>query len=291
MFEGFTLTMIDTGEASIRVRSGGSGPPLLLLHGIPETHVMWHKIAPRLAQDFTVVATDLRGYGDSSKPPSTSDHAPYAMRALARDQVAVMEQLGFSRFSIAGHDRGARCAYRLALDFPDRVEKLAVLDIVPTGDAFRRADMAFSLGFWAWSFLAAPYPVPERMIAAEPQLLLDHMLDSWSTVPDAFPAEVRAEYLRALRDPATIHAICEEYRAAATLDYEYDEADRGRRRIGCPVLVLWSADGALGSWYDRLAIWRDWADDVRGHALACGHFIPEEAPDETYAALHAFFSG
>jgi haloacetate dehalogenase len=291
MFEGFSLTTIDTGEAAIRVRHGGSGPPLLLLHGIPETHVMWHKIAPRLAQDFTVVATDLRGYGDSSKPATTPAHAPYAMRVLARDQVAVMEHLGFSRFSIAGHDRGGRCAYRLALDFPDRVEKLAVLDIVPTGDAYRRADMEFSLGFWVWSFLAAPYPIPERLIAAEPRLLLDHMLDSWSTIPDAFPAEVREEYLRAFRDPATIHAICEEYRAAATIDYANDEVDRGRRRIGCPVLVLWSAEGALGSWYDPLAIWRDWADDVRGAALACGHFLPEETPDETYAALHAFFSG
>jgi len=291
MFDGFRLTTIETGEAVIRVRYGGSGPPLLLLHGIPETHLMWHKIAPRLARDFTVVATDLRGYGDSSKPLTTTDHAPYAMRALARDQVAVMEQLGFSRFRIAGHDRGARCAYRLALDFPDRVEQLAVLDIVPTGDAFRHADADFSLGFWVWSFLAAPYPIPERLISAHPQLLLDHMLDSWSTTPDAFPAGVRAEYLRTFREPNTIHAICEEYRAAATLDDQHDEADRGRRRIACPVLALWSAQGALGSWYDPLAIWRDWADDVRGQALACGHFLPEEAPDETYAALHAFFGG
>lgn len=289
MFDGFTLTTIDTGEASIRVCYGGSGPPLLLLHGIPETHVMWHRIAARLARDFTVVATDLRGYGDSSKPATTPDHAPYAMRALARDQVAVMERLGFSRFSVAGHDRGARCAYRLALDFPDNVSKLAVLDIVPTSEAFRRANMDFSLGFWVWSFLAAPYPVPEQFIAAQPQLMLDHMLDSWSTTPGAFPTDVRAEYLRTFREPATIHAICEEYRVAATLDYEHDEADRSWRRIGCPVLVLWSADGALGSWYDPLAIWRDWAGDVRGHALACGHFLPEEAPDETYAALHAFF--
>lgn len=291
MFDGFTLTTIETGDADIRVRYGGSGPPLLLLHGIPETHMMWHKVAPRLARDFTVVATDLRGYGDSSTPASAPDHAPYAMRALARDQVIVMEQLGFPRFSLAGHDRGARCAYRLALDHPERVEKLAVLDIVPTSEAFRRADMDFSLGFWVWSFLAAPYPVPEQLIAGEPQLVLDHMLDSWSITPDAFPSEVRAEYLRTFRQPAVIHAICEEYRAAATLDFEHDEADRGRRRIGCPVLVLWSAQGALGSWYDPLAIWHDWASDVQGHALPCGHFLPEEAPDETYAALHAFFGG
>jgi haloacetate dehalogenase len=290
MFAGFQLTTIDTGEAAIRVRHGGSGPPLLLLHGIPQTHLMWHKIAPALARDFTVVATDLRGYGDSGKPPSTPDHAPYAMRALARDQAAVMNRLGFERFCVAGHDRGGRCAYRLALDHPERVRKLAVLDIVPTGEAFRRADAAFALGFWVWSFLAAPVGLPERLIGADPQLLLDHMLDSWSATPNAFPAAVRAEYLRAFRDPATLHAICEEYRAAATLDYQHDEADRGRRRIGCPVLALWSGRGALAAWYDPLAIWREWADDVRGHALDCGHFLPEEAPDETYTALRDFFT-
>lgn len=290
MFAGFQLSTIDTGEAAIRVRQGGSGPPLLLLHGIPETHLMWHKIAPALARDFTVVATDLRGYGESGKPPSTPDHAPYTMRALARDQVAVMRHLGFDRFFVAGHDRGARCAYRLALDDPERVAKLAVLDIVPTGEAFRRADAAFALGFWVWSFLAAPDGLPEQLIAANPRPLLDHMLDGWSALPGAFPPAVRAAYLRAFSDPATLRAICEEYRAAATLDRQHDEADRGRRRIACPLLVLWSGRGALAEWYDPLAIWREWADDVRGHALDCGHFLPEEAPEETYAALRAFFA-
>ena len=290
MFPGFELATIDTSEAAIRVRHGGNGPPLLLLHGIPETHLMWHKIAPDLAREFTVVATDLRGYGDSDKPPSTPDHAPYAMRALARDQVAVMRQLGYERFFVAGHDRGARCAYRLALDHPERVAKLAVLDIVPTGEAFRHADAAFATGFWVWSFLAAPYPLPEQLIAANPGLLLDHMLDGWSAIPDAFPPAVRAEYLRAFSDPKALHAICEEYRAAATLDREHDEADRGRRRIACPVLALWSAQGAVAEWYEPLAIWREWADDVRGHALDCGHFLPEEAPEQTYAALREFFA-
>jgi haloacetate dehalogenase len=289
MFEEFQLTAIDTGETTIRARHGGSGPPLLLLHGIPETHVMWHKIAPALARDFTVVATDLRGYGDSGKPPSAPDHAPYAMRALARDQVEVMRQLGFTRFCVAGHDRGARCAYRLALDHPERVRKLAVLDIIPTSEAFRRADAAFALDYWIWSFLAAPADLPERLIAADPQALLDHMLDGWSAVPAAFPADVRAEYLRTFRDPATLHAICEEYRAAATLDRQHDEADRGKRYIGCPVLALWSGRGVVAAWYDPLAIWREWANDVRGHALDCGHFLPEEAPDETYTALRDFF--
>jgi haloacetate dehalogenase len=290
MFEGFTLTTIDTGETTIRVRHGGNGPPLLLLHGIPETHVMWHRIAPRLAQDFTVVATDLRGYGESGKPPSTPDHAPYAMRALARDQVAVMHALGFDRFAIAGHDRGARCAYRLALDNPERVLKLAVLDIIPTWEAFDRADMAFSLGFWVWSFLAAPDNLPEQLIGVNPDLLLDHMLTSWSAVPDAITPEAREAYARAFRDPTTIHAICEQYRAATTLDYAHDAADRDTRRITCPTLVLWGAAGVLSEWYDPLAIWRDWADDVSGQAIDCGHFLPEEAPDETYKALQDFLT-
>jgi pimeloyl-ACP methyl ester carboxylesterase len=180
MFEGFEQTMIDTGEAVIRVRHGGNGPPALLLHGIPQTHVMWHKIAPHLARDFTVVATDLRGYGDSSKPPSTPDHAPYSKRAMARDQIEVMRQLGFDRFFVAGHDRGARCAYRMALDHPERVLKLALLDIVPTGEVFRRVDMKLGLAFWVWFLLAQPYDLPERVVGADPQLFLDYMLDHWS---------------------------------------------------------------------------------------------------------------
>jgi haloacetate dehalogenase len=288
MFEGFERTTIDTGETTIRVRRGGSGPPLLLLHGFPETHLMWHKIAPRLAEEFTVVATDLRGFGDSGKPSSTPDHAPYAMRALARDQVAVMQQLGFDRFFVTGHDRGARCAYRLALDHPEHVMKLAVLDVVPTGEDFRRAGMAFALGYWIWSFLAAPFDLPERLLAGHSDTLVDYALDSWAATPNAFPEEVRAAYRRAFRDPKTIHGVCEEYRAAAMLDYQHDEADRGRR-LACPVLALWAKQGAIEAWYDVLAIWRDWADDVRGRALDCGHFLPEEAPDETFVELRMFF--
>ncbi len=289
MFDGFTLTTIDTGETTIRVRHGGCGPPVLLLHGIPETHLMWHRVAPALAREFTVVATDLRGYGESGKPATAPDHEPYSKRAMARDQLAVMRRLGFERFDVAGHDRGARCAYRLALDHPAHVRKLGVLDVIPTGDAFGRADMAFGLGFWLWFFLAQPADLPERLIGADPRLLVDHMLDAWSGTPDAFPDDVRAEYRRALANPATVHAIC-EYRAAATLDRQHDEADRGRRRIACPTLVLWSARGALPQWYDVLGVWREWADDVRGRSLDCGHFLAEEAPEETFAALRAFFA-
>ncbi len=285
MFEGFEQVTIDTGEAAIRVRHGGSGPPLLLLHGHPQTHVMWHAVAPRLAEDFTVVVADLRGYGDSSKPPTTPDHEPYSKRAMARDQVDVMRQLGHGRFSVAGHDRGGRCAYRMALDHPGRVQKLAVLDIIPAGEAFRRADMAFALGFWHWFFLAQPEPLPERLIGTSP----DSFYFRGST--GIFAPEALAEYRRCVREPDTIHAMCEDYRAGATLDFELDEADRGSRRITCPVLALWSRRGELEDWYDVLAIWREWADDLRGRALDCGHFLAEEAPEETAAELRAFFAG
>jgi haloacetate dehalogenase len=213
---------------------------------------MWHRVAPVLADHFIVVAADLRGFGDSGAPPSTPDHAPYAMRAIALDQVEVMRTFGYEHFAVVGHDRGARCAYRLALDHPQAVTRLAVLDIVPTGDSYNRADKDFALGFWVWSFLAAPEPLPEQMIAAAPDTFVNHMLDGWSDIAGAFPDEVRAEYIAKFRDPATVHAICEEYRAAATLDHAHDEADRGVRRITCPTLALWSSTGAVANWYDPL---------------------------------------
>ena len=291
MFDGFEAFDVATGATTIHGRRGGGGPPVLLLHGIPETHLMWHRVAPRLAERFTVVATDLRGYGDSGTPPSTPDHAPYSMRALARDQVEVMRELGYDRFAVAGHDRGARCAYRLALDHPDAVTRLAVLDVVPTGDAFRGAGRDFILGFWVWSFLAAPEPVPERLVAAAPEVIVDHMLDAWSEVPGAFPAELRAAYHATFADPARVHAICEQYRAAATLDVEHDEADRGRRRIACPVLALWGTAGGGLDDDQTLETWRAWADDVRGGPVPAGHFLPEEAPEETARHLLDFLFG
>jgi haloacetate dehalogenase len=285
VFEGFQLSRIDAGEATLRVRHGGNGPPLLLLHGHPQTHVMWHRVAPRLAEEFTVVAADLRGYGDSSKPPTTPDHEPYSKRAMARDQVEVMRQLGFERFALCGHDRGGRVAYRMALDHAEQVEKLAVLDIVPTGEAFRRTDMRFAMGFWHWFFLAQPYDLPERLIGADPDAYY------FRRGTEIFDPEALADYRRCTRNPATIHAMCEDYRAAATIDFELDEADRrAGRRIGCPVLALWAGRGELGEWYDVLSIWRAWAGDVRGGALDCGHYLPEEAPDETYEELRAFLA-
>ena len=289
VFDQFEEFDISTEGASIHGRRGGSGPPLLLLHGIPETHLMWHRVAPDLAERYTVVATDLRGYGDSGKPPSTADHEPYSMRAIGRDQLGVMRHLGYDQFSIVGHDRGARCAYRLALDHPDNILRLTVLDVVPVGDAYNRADKDFSLLYWQWSFLAAPEPVPERFMNAAPAGMVDFMLNTWSEVKDAFPPEVRGEYIDKFSHPDTVHAICEEFRASPTLDYQQDEADRGNRKISCPVLFLWSQRGSVAKLYDDpLAIWQEWADDVRSGPVPVGHFIPEEAPEETTRQLLNF---
>ncbi|MCE9683465.1 alpha/beta fold hydrolase [Halomonas alkalisoli] len=290
MFDGFHLSMIDTGEATIRVRHGGSGPPLLLLHGNPQTQAMWHRIAPRLAEDFSVVVTDLRGYGESSKPASDAEHAPYSKRAMARDQVEVMRQLGFESFFVAGHDRGGRCGYRMALDYPERILKLAVLDIVPTSEAFWRADMQFGLGYYHWFFLAQPHDLPERLIGGAPEYFWRWHTASGVGSPAAFAPEAEEEYLRCFCDPHTLHAICEDYRAGASIDIEHDAEDRRQgRRLSCPLLVLWGAKGALEGWYDVLAVWRDWATDVQGRALDCGHYLPEECPAETLDELRAFF--
>jgi haloacetate dehalogenase len=254
---------------------------------------MWHAVAPVLAREFTVVATDLRGYGESSKPPTTPDHEPYSKRAMARDQVAVMRHLGFERFSVVGHDRGGRVAYRMALDHPDRVQRLAVLDILPTGEHFRRADMRFGLGYWHWFFLAQPFDMPERVIGADPRVFFTRAWPRDSEgkpqPPPYFAPEAVEDYLRCYLNPGTVHATCEDYRAGATFDFELDEADRtGGRRITCPVLVLWAVRGPLASWYDVLAVWRDWADDVSGMPIESGHYLPEEAPDATASALRAF---
>jgi len=290
----FETAAIQTGETRIFVRWSGSGDPVLLLHGFPQTHLMWRRVAPVLARRFTVVCADLRGYGRSGCPDSTPDHAPYAKRAMARDMVRVMEQLGFARFCVAGHDRGGRVAYRMALDHAERVERLAVLDILPTATVWDRADARFALGYWPWSLLAQPEPLPERILAAVPDAIVDDALAGWGSPAAVFPPEVRAAYIEALRDPAHAHAVCEEYRAAATLDREHDAADRlAGRHIACPLLALWSAHGALHAWYagagGPLALWRDWSDDVQGRALHAGHFFPEEIPGETAEALSRFF--
>lgn len=295
MMDGFETAEIDTGETGIFTRWSGSGPPIVLLHGFPQTHLMWRDIAPALARDFTVVCPDLRGYGRSGCPTSTQDHAPYAKRAMARDIVIVMQKLGFARFSVAGHDRGGRVAYRMALDHPGRVERIAVLDIVPTETAWAQADAGFALAYWPWSLLAQPEPLPESILETAADAIVDNALEGWGSPAHIFPAQVRAAYIEALRDPAHAHAICEEYRAAATLDREHDMADSAkRRRIASPVLVLWSARGGLDTWYAKaggpISIWEAWADDVQGHRIDAGHFFPEELPDRTVEALTDFFA-
>ena len=294
MLEDFTPTTIQTAETTIFVRRRGAGPPLLLLHGFPETHLMWRAVAPRLAEHFTVVCVDLRGSGQSGRPASTDDHGPYSKRAMAQDMVTVMAELGFHRFGVAGHDRGGRVAYRLALDHPDHVERVAVLDVVPTEETWQRADARFATAYWPWSLLAPPAPLPERLLAAAPDAVVDNALSGWGSAAATFEPEVREAYVRALAAPDSIHAICEEYRAAATIDREHDAADRlAGRRITCPLLALWSGAGPLAEWYadvgGPLGVWRAWAADVQGQALTGGHFFAEEQPEATAAALRAFF--
>ncbi len=280
-FESFT---VDAAGVPIHGMRGGSGPPVLLLHGFPQTHVMWHAVAPMLATEFTVIATDLRGYGDSGKPPTTPDHAPYTKRAMAEDQVRVMASLGYERFSLAGHDRGGRCAYRLALDHPGRVSRLAVLDVVPTADALARTDAEVARQLWRWFFLAQPYPLPETLIAADPEAFY------FGAHAHLFAPRALAAYRRAVSNPATVHAMCEDYRAMICGDAEHDADDRARgHRITAPVLALWGRHSSTQRWYDVLEVWRRWADDVRGRSLDCGHFLPEEAAEETAAELLSFF--
>lgn len=290
MFEGFETRDVDSSETKIHLRLKGEGPPLLLLHGYPQSHVMWHKIAPALAETFTVVAADLRGYGDSGKPRSAPDHAPYSKRASARDMVEVMAKLGFDRFMVAGHDRGGRVAHRMALDHPDRIAKAAVLDIVPTHKIFSTVDQKVATGYYHWFFLIQPDGLPEHMIGLDPEFYLRKKLARWSGSMEGFADEAIAEYLRCFSDPATIHASCEDYRAAASIDLVHDEADM-KRKVECPLLVLWGAKGMMERNYDVLATWRERARHVEGRALPCGHFLPEEAPNETVLEIKRFCAG
>ena len=291
MFEGFEQRRVETPEAEVSVVVGGEGPPVLLLHGYPQTKAIWHKVAPALADTFTVVAADLRGYGDSSKPQGDEDHAAYSKRAMANDQVAAMGSLGFGSFAVVGHDRGARVGHRMALDHPERVTRLAVLDIVPTRHAFATVDRHLATAYYHWFFLIQPYDLPERLIGADPAYYLRKKLGAWGAAPDAFSPEALAEYERCF-DAATIHASCEDYRAAASIDLAHDEADRASgRAIEGPLLALWGARGVIGKIYDVPEVWSTYAGDVRGKALDCGHFLPEERPQETTRELLNFLSG
>lgn len=281
----------DVNGVTIAGAIGGSGPPLLLLHGYPQMHAMWHAVAPALTQQFTVIAADLRGYGDSAKPVDDPSHITYSKRAMVADMVQVMENFGFTRFAVVGHDRGARVTHRMCLDYPDRIERAAVLDIAPTHYMYLTADREFATAYYHWFFLIQPAPLPETLIGADPEFWLRSKLKHWGRTPTAFRDEVVAEYLRCFRDPATIAASCADYRAAATIDLEHDEADRrAGRKVQCPLLVLWGAEGFVGRKYDVINVWQEYALEVQGHSVPGGHFLPEEAPAETLAALLAFLT-
>jgi haloacetate dehalogenase len=295
LFANFEERRLACDRGEIFARIGGSGPPVLLLHGYPQTHLMWHGAAPLLAQrGFTVVAADLAGYGASLRPAPADDHRPHSKRAMAIDLVQAMASLGLERFAVAGHDRGGRVAYRMALDHASTVTALAVLDIVPTSEVWNRTDATSAVSYWHWSFLAQPAPLPERLI------LGDH--EAWfafhvrrmgiGNQPERYPDEVVEAYRRRLLEPGAVEGMCEDYRAGATIDRELDEADRADgRQIGCPTLALWGTRGALPVFYDDvLAVWRDWAPTVRGRAVEASHFLPEDAPDEVAGELAGFFA-
>ncbi|WP_027863938.1 alpha/beta fold hydrolase [Massilia alkalitolerans] len=290
LFPGFRpFTAVTDDGSTIAGVSGGAGAPLLLLHGHPQTHAIWHKVAPLLARHFTVVACDLRGYGDSSKPQGAPDHANYSKRVMAADMVASMRHLGFERFRVMAHDRGARVAHRLMADHPQAVERAVLLDIAPTLAMYEGTTEAFARAYWHWFFLIQPAPLPERLIEADPDAYLRDVMGRRSAGLAPFDARALAEYARCLSLPGTAHGICEDYRAAAGIDLEHDRADRDAgRRIETPLLALWGAQGVVQRCFDPLLEWRKVAMRVEGEALDCGHYIPEEAPEALLARTLPF---
>ncbi len=286
-FPGFRRQTVQTSGTTINVLVGGDGPPVLLLHGYPQTHVEWRKIAPELAKNHALVIPDLRGYGDSGKPPDGDNHINYSKRAMALDQVEVMEKLGFRQFAMVGHDRGARVGHRLALDYPDRLTKLVMMDICPTHYMYKTVDRQFASAYFHWFFLILPAPFPETLIGNNVDAVLKLFMGR--VMPKSIEPDAYAEYRRCFSDPATIHASCEDYRAAASIDLVHDESDMDRK-ISCPVLMLWGAKGLIGQKYDVLAIWRDRATQVSGKGLPSGHWLAEEVPDETLAEIKRFLA-
>lgn len=290
LFPNFAPFSIDVDGIAIAGVQGGSGPPLLLLHGHPQSHLIWHKVAPVLADRFTVIATDLRGYGSSATPPGDERHETYSKRAMARDQVAVMAALGFDRFALCAHDRGARVAHRLCVDHPERVSRAMLLDIAPTLAMYERTSMAFAAAYWHWFFLIQPTPFPETLINAEPAFYLSKLMGLRHAGLAPFAPEAMAAYTAAMSDPAHVHAMCEDYRAAATIDLEHDRADRDAgRRVACPLRVLWGEHGVVARCFEPLVLWQEVASDVTGATLPCGHYVPEEAPDAVAKEMLAFF--
>lgn len=291
MFEGFTRKKVNVGEVDINCVYGGSGPPLLLLHGCPQNVTQWAKLVPLLADKYTVVCADLRGYGDSSKPKDAPDHSNYAFRAMAQDQVKLMSQLGFERYHVAGHDRGARVSHRMALDWPQKVLTMSALDVVPTWAMYNKVTRQLAATFWQWYFFPIPEPFPELAIGANPDLFFENCLVVCGTsVLDKFDEEMVAEYRRCWRDPGMIHGTCSDYRAGASIDLEHDAADL-HRKVECPVLTLWAGEGLVRTFFDFEKEWQARASDVRSVAAPGGHFFPEQYPRETADALLAFLAG
>jgi haloacetate dehalogenase len=287
LFPGFSDGIAHVGGIQSPYVTAGSGPPLLLLHGHPQTHVIWHKIAPALAESFTVVASDLRGYGDAGKP--SGPH--YSKREMAQDQLALMQGLGFESFSILGHDRGGRVGHRLAMDHPRSIDKMMLLDISPTLAMYEQTSMEFARAYWHWFFLIQPAPLPERLISADPEFYLHEFMGKRSAGMRPFAPEAWAEYLRAMRDPACVHAMCEDYRAAATIDLDHDRADRDAgKKLTCPLRILWGKQGIVEKCFDALKDWSRVAETVSGRALDCGHYIPEEAPGALLIEIEEFFT-
>ena len=290
LFPGFTRRHVSVAGNEINLTLGGSGPPVLLIHGYPQTHACWHAMAPELAKRFTVVAPDLRGYGASGAPPTTADHRPYSKRVMAAELVEVMQALGFDRFAVVGHDRGGRVAYRMAFDHPDRVRRLCTLDIVPTHAMWQGVNKAFATATYHWFFLIQPPPYPERMIGANVEYFIRHTLAAWARPGFTFDERAMAEYVQAFRRAEVVHGTCEDYRAGATVDDQDDAADlQAGHKIGCPLLALWGELSGFSKG-DRLAVWRNWASNVRGGPVESGHFLPEEAPEATLAQLLPFLA-
>lgn len=290
LMSNFRYEKIQTDGAQINVAIGGEGPPLLLLHGNPLTHVSWHKIAPTLAKTFTVVAPDLRGYGDSSKPDGGPDHSAYSFRAMAQDNAAVMSHLGFEKFQVAGHDRGARVAFRMALDFPERIERMVALDIVPTHHVLNNVTLGWGLEAYHWFFMAQKAPFPEKLLTADLDYYIDYKLNKKGVGLEVFSKEAMAEYKRCTT-PEQIHAVCEDYRATVTVDLAMDTEDFAKRTIDCPVLVLWGSNSHCGRHFQPLDAWKPWAPDLRGWSIPTGHYPAEQRPDIVYEALWKFFNG
>jgi haloacetate dehalogenase len=295
LFETFTTAQIETPETVINLVYGGSGPPVLLLHGYPQTHVMWHKVAPVLAERYAVVAPDLRGYGDSGKPVVGDDPETYSKRRTAQDQLDVMTALGYQSFHVVGHDRGARVGHRMALDAPERVRSFTTLDVAPSQAAFEAMDSSLAFAWFHWHLMRQPDPFPETLIGSNAKFYLDFLLEQWTAVEGAITDAAYAEYLRCFSNPETIRASCADYRAI-DVDLAHDKTDRGRK-LTCPVLVLWGGNMAkrpgwqTGGQLDMLQVWQDRAEDVRGRPIDCGHFLAEEAPEETAAEALKFLEG